>query len=180
MNKWCGIGRLTKDPDVKNTASQVTVCKFTVAVDRKYKDSNGQRQTDFINCVAWRQTANFISQYFHKGSRIGLIGSIQTRTYDDDNGNRQYITEVVVDEAEFVESKSSSEQSKPVNHNDDYMVCYRLYIFFLHYFVYYYPYLLPSYYFNIFQYPFLFAPIRSIYLFSFKERIILFIYGSLK
>ena len=120
MNKWCGIGRLTKDPDVKNTASQVTVCKFTVAVDRKYKDSNGQRQTDFINCVAWRQTATFISQYFHKGNRIGIIGSIQTRTYDDDNGNRQYITEVVVDEAEFVESKSSSEQSKPVNHNDDY------------------------------------------------------------
>lgn len=119
MNKWCGIGRLTKEPEVKNTSNQVTVCTFTVAVDRKFKDSNGQRQADFINCVAWRQTATFISQYFHKGSRIGLTGSIQTRTYEDKNGDKKFITEVVVDEAEFVESLNTSAQTKPANTNND-------------------------------------------------------------
>ena len=107
MNKVILIGRLTKDPEVKNTASQVTVCRFSVAVDRRFKDQNGQRQTDFINCVAWRQTANFISSYFHKGSRIAVVGSIQTRNYDDNNGQKHYVTEVVVDEAEFVESSGS-------------------------------------------------------------------------
>lgn len=110
MNKVILIGRLTKDPEIKNTASQVSVCRFTVAVDRKYKDSNGQRQADFINCVAWRQTANFISQYFHKGSKIAVTGSIQTRTYENQQGQRQYVTEVVVEEAEFVESASNSRQ----------------------------------------------------------------------
>lgn len=119
MNKWCGIGRLTKEPEVKNTSNQVTVCTFTVAVDRKFKDSNGQRQADFINCVAWRQTATFISQYFHKGSRIGLTGSIQTRTYEDKNGDKKFVTEVVVDEAEFVESLNTSAQTKPANTNND-------------------------------------------------------------
>ncbi|MBR1797336.1 MAG: single-stranded DNA-binding protein [Clostridiales bacterium] len=107
MNKVILIGRLTKDPEVKNTASQVTVCRFTVAVDRRFKDQNGQRQADFINCVAWRQTANFISSYFHKGSKIAVVGSIQTRTYDDANGQKRYVTEVVVDEAEFAESANS-------------------------------------------------------------------------
>lgn len=119
MNKCVIIGRLTKEPEVKNTSNQVTVCTFTVAVDRKFKDSNGQRQADFINCVAWRQTATFISQYFHKGSRIGLTGSIQTRTYEDKNGDKKFITEVVVDEAEFVESLNSSAQTKPANTNTD-------------------------------------------------------------
>lgn len=108
MNKVILVGRLTKDPEVKNTASQVPFCNFTVAVDRRFKDNNGQRQADFINCVAWRQTASFIGQYFKKGSRIGLVGSIQTRTYDDQAGQRRYVTEVVVEEAEFVESASAS------------------------------------------------------------------------
>jgi len=110
MNKVILVGRLTKDPEVKNTASQVTVCRFTIAVDRRFKDQNGQRQADFINCVAWRQTANFISSYFHKGSRIGVVGSIQTRSYDDQSGQKRFVTEVVVDEAEFVESASQSHQ----------------------------------------------------------------------
>jgi single-strand DNA-binding protein len=108
MNKVILIGRLTKDPEVKNTASQVTVCRFTIAVDRKFKDQNGQRQADFISCVAWRQTANFISSYFHKGSKIAVVGSIQTRTYDDQSGQKRYVTDVVVDEAEFVDSANSN------------------------------------------------------------------------
>lgn len=119
MNKCILIGRLTKEPEVKNTSNQIAVCKFTIAVDRKFKDANGQKQTDFINCVAWRQTATFISSYFHKGSKIAVVGSIQTRTFDGDDGRRQYITEVVVDEADFVESKNNSSQSKPVTNNND-------------------------------------------------------------
>lgn len=119
MNKCEIIGRLTKEPEIRNTSSQVAVCKFTIAVDRKFKNKDGEKETDFINCVAWRQTATFISSYFHKGSKIAVVGSIQTRTFDGDDGKRQYITEVVVDEAEFVESKANSGTSKPVTHNDE-------------------------------------------------------------
>ena len=109
MNKVELVGRLTKDPEVKLTSNQTQFCNFTIAVDRRFKDANGQRQADFINCVAWRQTAVFIQKYFHKGNRIGLVGSIQTRTYDDQqSGQKRYITEVVIDEAEFVESSGSA------------------------------------------------------------------------
>ena len=107
MNKAELVGRLTKDPETKLTANQTQYCNFTLAVDRRFKDANGQRQADFINCVAWRQTADFIQKYFKKGSRIGVVGSIQTRTYDDQNGAKHYIVEVVVDEAEFVESQAA-------------------------------------------------------------------------
>ena len=109
MNKVELVGRLTKDPEVKLTSNQTQFCNFTIAVDRRFKDQNGQRQADFINCVAWRQTAVFIQKYFRKGNRIGLVGSIQTRTYDDQqSGQKRYITEVVIDEAEFVESSGSA------------------------------------------------------------------------
>ena len=104
MNKVELVGRLTKDPEVKLTSNQTQFCNFTIAVDRRFKDANGQRQADFINCAAWRQTAVFIQKYFRKGNRIGLVGSIQTRSYDDQSGQKKFITEVVVDEAEFVES----------------------------------------------------------------------------
>ncbi len=108
MNKVELVGRLTKDPEIKLTSNQTQFCNFTVAVDRRFKDQNGQRQADFINCVAWRQTAVFIQKYFRKGNRIGLVGSIQTRSYDDQaSGQKRFITEVVVDEAEFVESSGA-------------------------------------------------------------------------
>jgi len=81
-----------------------------LAVDRRFKDANGERQTDFINCVAWRQTAEFIGKYFHKGNRIGVCGSIQTRSYDKD-GQKVFVTEILVEEAEFVESQSKSESA---------------------------------------------------------------------
>lgn len=111
MNKVQLIGRLTKDPEIKYTASQVANLSFTVACDRRFKDQNGQRQSDFINCVAWRQTAEFIAKYFNKGNKIALVGSIQTRTYEK-NGAKQYITEVIVDEVEFVESKQPTQASQ--------------------------------------------------------------------
>ena len=109
MNKWIGIGRLTKEPEIKLTSNQTQFCNFTIAVDRRFKDANGQRQTDFINCVAWKQTAVFIQKYFHKGNRIGICGSIQTRSFDDQNGQKRFVTEVLAEEAEFVESTNSTE-----------------------------------------------------------------------
>ena len=112
MNKVELIGRLTKDPEIRTTSNQVAFCNFTLAVDRSFKDSNGQRQADFINCVAWRQTATFIQKYFRKGNRLAVIGSIQTRSYEDKNGQKVFVTEVVADEAEFVESQSTPAQSE--------------------------------------------------------------------
>ena len=107
MNKCELVGRLTKDPELKLTSNQTAYCNFTIAVDRRFKDSNGQRQADFINCVAWKQTAQFIQKYFHKGGRIGIVGSIQTRSYEDQQGAKHFVTEVIVDEAEFVESQTA-------------------------------------------------------------------------
>ena len=114
MNKVELVGRLTKDPEIKLTQNQTQFCGFTLAVDRRFKDSNGERQADFINCIAWKERAVFIQKYFHKGSRIGICGSIQTRTYDDNDGKKVFVTEVLVDEAEFVESASKpSEPTTP-------------------------------------------------------------------
>ena len=115
MNKVELVGRLTKDPEIKLTQSQTQFCGFTLAVDRRFKDSNGERQADFINCVAWKERAVFIQKYFHKGNRIGICGSIQTRTYDDNDGKKVFVTEVLVDEAEFVES--ASKPSEPTTAN---------------------------------------------------------------
>ena len=106
MNKWCGIGRLTKDPEIKLTTNQTKFCQFTLAVDRRFKDQNGQRQADLNNSIAWRQTADGISKNLKRGNRIGVIGSIQTRSYEDDNGQKRFVTEVVIDEAEFVETNA--------------------------------------------------------------------------
>lgn len=110
MNKVELIGRLTKDPELKTTNNQTQFCNFTLAVDRRFKDANGQRQADFINCVAWKQTATFVTKYFKKGNRLAVCGWIQTRTYEDQGGVKQYVTEVVVDDAEFVESQSGTLQ----------------------------------------------------------------------
>ena len=108
LNKVVLMGRLTKDPELKYTPSNVAVTTFTVAVDRNYARQGEQRQTDFINIVAWRTTAEFVAKYFTKGQLIALSGSIQTRTWDDNEGKKHYVTEVVADEVGFVENKSDS------------------------------------------------------------------------
>ena len=105
FNKAIIIGRLTKDVELKTTGSGVSVASFTVAVDRGYGEN---KKTDFINCVAWRQTAEFISKFFAKGSQIGVEGSIQVRDYTDNNGNKRYVTEIVASSAFFVGSKESN------------------------------------------------------------------------
>ena len=111
MNKAILVGNLTKDPEKRSTPNGVSVTTFTVAVQRRMKNSEGRYDADFINVVAWRSTADFVAKYFSKGSRIGVVGSIQTRSYDDKNGNRRYVTEVVADEVEFAGSKSSGGDS---------------------------------------------------------------------
>ena len=120
MNKAILVGRLTKDPELKTTGSGVSVCSFTLAINRRFKNAEGNYDADFINCVAWRQQAEFISKYFSKGRMVGICGSIQTRSYDREDGQRVYVTEVVADEVSFVDSKSQSDSAPttPVVNNN--------------------------------------------------------------
>ena len=112
LNKVILAGRLTNDPELKQTATGVSVLSFTLAVNRRYASKNeqgeSQTQADFISVVAWRNTAEFIARYFKKGSAICITGSIQTRSWQDQQGQRRYATEVVADEANFVDSRSES------------------------------------------------------------------------
>ena len=103
-------GRLTDDPELKTTGSGISVTSFSIAVNRAYR-SGEEQQTDFINIVAWRQRAEFICKYFKKGSLIGIEGSIQTRKYQDKNGNNRIAFEVVANNVQFVESKRDSSDS---------------------------------------------------------------------
>ena len=107
LNHVVLMGRLTADPELKKTASDLSVTSFTLAVDRNY-GKGADRQTDFIHCVAWRQTAEFISRYFSKGKLMAVEGSLQVRNYEDKNGNKRQAVEVLVSQAFFAESKSSS------------------------------------------------------------------------
>lgn len=107
LNKVVLCGRLTADVELKNSTQGFPVCSFSLAVNRRRSKDNEQ-QADFINCVAWRQIAEFISKYFKKGSSICVTGSIQTRTWNDNTGAKRYATEVVVDEAMFVDSRSDN------------------------------------------------------------------------
>lgn len=106
FNKTILGGRMTADPELKTTPSGVSVTSFSIAVTRK--GTKDDPKTDFINCVAWRGTAEFIQKYFTKGSSICVVGNLQTRTWEDNNGNKRYVTEVVVEEASFVDSKSDA------------------------------------------------------------------------
>jgi len=112
MNKVILIGRLTRDPELRTTPNNVPVCQFTIAVDRRYSRADGQQTADFINCVAWRNQAEFLSKYFQKGSKVVVTGSLQSRQYTDKSNNVRYITEVVVDDLEFGESKRNGPSSE--------------------------------------------------------------------
>jgi single-strand DNA-binding protein len=108
INKVILGGRLTADVELKATPNGVAVCRFTIATNRRGKDA----QTDFIDCVAWRQTAEFVSKYFAKGSSICIVGTIQKRVYKDKDGNNRSAVEVIADEALFVDSKSDAGQAE--------------------------------------------------------------------
>lgn len=119
MNKVILIGRLTKDPEIRYTQNNTPVCNFTLAVDRRFSKD---KQADFISCQAWQKTAEFISKYFQKGSMIAVVGRIQTRTWEDNEGKKRYITEVIVDEVYFAGSKTETDKAtdtRPPDYEDD-------------------------------------------------------------
>ena len=107
FNKAILIGRLTADPELKQTTSGIYLVNFQIAVDRRFKGQDGERKADFITIVCWRQQAEFVAKYFHKGDPIGIDGSIQTRSYEDRQGNKRTAFEVVADNVFFVGGKSS-------------------------------------------------------------------------
>ena len=105
MNSICLVGRLTKDVELRYTPSNVAVATFTLAVNRTFKNENGEREADFINCVMWRQQAEILANWAKKGALIGITGRIQTRSYDNQQGQRVYVTEVVAETFQLLESK---------------------------------------------------------------------------
>ena len=131
MNKCMLIGRLTKDPELATTSSGVSVCKFTIAVNRTFKNSNGETEADFLNIVTWRGLADNCSRYLKKGSKVAVCGQIQNRTWEVD-GQKRYATDIVADDVEFLSSARNDGENgqqtapkqakqmelKPVDDND--------------------------------------------------------------
>jgi single-strand DNA-binding protein len=116
INRVVLVGRLTRDPELRKTQNGTSVCSFTMAVNRRTQ-AQGQPDADFISCVAWNKLADLMTQYLHKGSLIGLEGRIQTRNYDNQQGQRVYVTEVVADNIQFLEPKNaqSNTYSQPMD-----------------------------------------------------------------
>lgn len=106
MNKVFLIGNLTKNPELNNTGSGIPVCKFTLAVSRRFSNGDGVRETDFLPVIVWRAQAEHCNKYLKKGSKAAVCGSIQTRSYDAPDGSRRYITEIVADEVQFLSTKA--------------------------------------------------------------------------
>lgn len=118
LNKVILGGRLTADPELKTTPSGVSVAQFSIAVNRKYTKEGEQQQTDFFNVTAWRGTAEFISKYFRKGSSICIIGVIQNRSWTDQQGQKRYATDIIADEALFVDSKNDAQGAETASPNN--------------------------------------------------------------
>lgn len=112
INNVVLVGRLTKDPDLRYTSSGSAVATFTLAVNRSFTNQSGDREADFINCVIWRKPAETLANFTRKGSLIGAVGRIQTRNYENQQGQRVYVTEVVCDNFQMLESKTTNEQRK--------------------------------------------------------------------
>lgn len=118
MNKVILIGRLSRDPEMRTTGSGISVTRFTVAVSRPYNPQNGQPATDFINCVAWRRQAENIAKYCSKGSQVAVEGRIQTGSYDGNDGQRHYTTDIVADNVTFLGSRRDSGESSSYSNTD--------------------------------------------------------------
>ena len=114
FNKIILGGRLTADVELKSTPSGVSVAQFSVAVNRKYS-KDGAQETDFFNVTAWRNTAEFVSRYFKKGSSICIVGQLQNRTWEDNNGQKRYATDIIAEEVSFVDSKNDSQGTNTAN-----------------------------------------------------------------
>ena len=115
MNKVFLIGRLTRDPELRYTGNNTAVASFSIAVNRNFTNQSGEREADFINIVVWRKQAENVKNYLTQGSQVAIDGRIQTRSYDDNNGQKRYVTEVVADNVEFLGSKNSSNNSNNMN-----------------------------------------------------------------
>lgn len=109
INSVCLVGRLTRDPELKYTGNNIAVASFSLAVNRNFKDANGERGADFINCVIWRQQAENLANWAKKGALIGITGRIQTRSYENQQGQRIYVTEVVAENFQMLESRAARE-----------------------------------------------------------------------
>lgn len=126
MNKVILVGRLTRDPELRYTGSNTPVATFSLAVNRPFTNQNGEREADFISCVVWRKLAETVKNYLFQGSQVAVEGRIQTRSYDDQNGQKRYVTEVVVENIDFIGTKRDNTQSsqqpsfssQPVNFNN--------------------------------------------------------------
>lgn len=110
MNKTFLIGRLTKDPELRYTESNKAIANFTIAIDRQYTNSQGEKETDFINIVTFQKQAENVKKYVSKGSQVAVDGRIQTRNYEDKDGKRIYVTEVIADRVQFLDTKSVKEE----------------------------------------------------------------------
>ena len=118
MNKVCLTGRITKNIELKYNQNNVAITSFTLVVTRKFKNQNGEYESDFINCIAYKSTAELLNKYVKKGDLLGIEGRIQTRNYEDKDGKRVYVTEVIVDSIDFLQSRkdeSKQETTKTEN-----------------------------------------------------------------
>ena len=114
LNRTCLMGRLTRDPELRNTQTGIPVCSFSIACDRNFKNANGERETDFFDCVAWRQTAEFVSRHFTKGRMAVVEGRLQIRDWTDKEGGKRRSAEVIADNVYFGDSKKDDQGSRPV------------------------------------------------------------------
>ena len=118
MNRVMLIGRLTAKPELRYTASNVPITRFSLAVNRTFSNGNGERETDFLNIIVWRKQAENVCNYLNKGSLVSIEGRIQTGSYDDKDGNKRYTTDIVADSVQFLESKGQSNGSSNVTPYD--------------------------------------------------------------
>ena len=119
INNVTIIGRTTKDIELRATSSGTNNASFSLAVERNFKNANGEKETDFINCVAWRKTAEILAQYAPKGSMIGVRGRIQTRNYENNQGVRVYVTEVVADEVQLIDTRNNNQGANANNYQNN-------------------------------------------------------------
>lgn len=112
MNKVYLIGNLTRDPELSETSSGIKLCRFSIAVNRSYASSDGTRETDFFNITVWRNQAEICERYLRKGSKVAIVGSLQNRNYEDKEGNKRTVTDIVASEIEFLSAKNSSDDDE--------------------------------------------------------------------
>lgn len=112
MNKVILIGNLTKDPEFQTTNSGISIARFTIAVQRKFENANGEKETDFLSVVAWRSLADLVKKYVKKGNKVCVCGSLQTRNFEAQDGSKKYVTEIIADEVEFLMQPQSEEKAQ--------------------------------------------------------------------